>query len=128
LAKLLNYGWLPEATPAAVLPFRDELDRRHYTNAHGRFSVLDNLCGFSFANTGATGAPAPQVPALQAGIFATGNGVPPTSGVNIVYNDSEGGAKLDLLGCRRPRAADFAGRRAVPPGLVTASIRSPVPS
>jgi|SRR5262245_53953381 len=35
--------------------------------------------------------------AFQATIFANGNGVPPTTGVNIVYNASLGGAKLDLL-------------------------------
>src|SRR5262245_61407174 len=34
---------------------------------------------------------------FQATIFANGNGVPPTTGVNIVYNASLGGAKLDLL-------------------------------
>jgi hydroxybutyrate-dimer hydrolase len=34
---------------------------------------------------------------VQAGLFSTGNGVPPTSGVNIVYNPSVGGARLDFL-------------------------------
>jgi hydroxybutyrate-dimer hydrolase len=73
-----------------------------YSNAHGRMSVLDNLCGFSFANTNATGDPVAQLPAVQAGTFASGNGVPPTSGVNLVYNPAAnaavpGAGKRDLF-------------------------------
>ncbi len=49
------------------------------------------------------------MPALQAGLFATGNGVPPTTGINIVYNDSLGGARLDFLAVSPASgAADFA--------------------
>ena len=71
--------------------------------------MLDNLCGFSFANTGSTGAPTAQSPALQASIFSTGNGVPPTSGVNIVYNDSANGPLLDFLAVSPSTGkADFA--------------------
>ena len=103
-ARLRAYGWLPEsdalqlshyafATPAIAVT---------YSNAHGRVSVLDNLCGFSFAGTNATGDPVAQVPAVQFGTFATGNGVPPTSGVNLVYNDAAnaaapGAGKRDLF-------------------------------
>lgn len=99
LAKMRGHGWLPDS---------DFLQQSHYrfatnsiavtyTNTYGRFSVLDNLCGFSFANTDANGAPAPQSPTLQAAIFANGNGVPPASGVNIVYNPSAFGAALDFV-------------------------------
>ncbi len=104
LAKLRAYGWLADsdtlqlshyalATPSIAVT---------YTNALGRVSVLDNLCGFSFANTNLTGDPIAQVPATQIGTFSTGNGVPPTSGVNLVYNDaanaaSPGAGKRDLF-------------------------------
>lgn len=99
LARLHAYGWEAEqdvlqashyrlATPSIAMT---------YTNTYGRFGVTDNLCGFSFANTDGTGNVAAQNPNTQAALFGTGNGVPPTSGVNIVYNDSVGGAKLDLL-------------------------------
>ncbi|MER2582114.1 MAG: 3-hydroxybutyrate oligomer hydrolase family protein [Candidatus Competibacter sp.] len=104
LAKLHAYGWLTDsdtlqlshyafATPAITVT---------YTNALGRVSVLDNLCGFSFANTNAAGDPIAQVSATQLGIFSTGNGIPPTSGVNLVYNDAANSApgfvgKRDLL-------------------------------
>ena len=48
-------------------------------NAAGRFSVADNVCGYSFANTDALGNVTPQLAVVQAGLFASGNGVPPTS-------------------------------------------------
>jgi hydroxybutyrate-dimer hydrolase len=98
-AKLIDYGWLPQSNDlqASHYRFATNAIAVTYANAYGRFSVTDNLCGFSFANTDATGSPAAQNALLQAAIFATGNGVPPTSGVNIVYNDAPGGPKLDLI-------------------------------
>ena len=68
-----------------------------YANAYGRFSVAENLCGYSFGATDATGAPAAIAPAGVAQIFASGNGVPPTGGVNIINNASAGGPLLDGL-------------------------------
>jgi hydroxybutyrate-dimer hydrolase len=104
LKRLRAYGWLADsdtlqlshyafATPAIAVT---------YTNALGRVRVLDPLCGFSFANTDAAGNPIPQVPVVQLGTFSTGNGIPPTSGVNLVYNDAANSApgfvgKRDLL-------------------------------
>jgi hydroxybutyrate-dimer hydrolase len=62
------------------------------------------------ANTDpAAGNVVPQNPALQAGIFSTGNGVPPATGVNLVYNNSVGGARVDLLAVSPSTGtADFA--------------------
>jgi hydroxybutyrate-dimer hydrolase len=111
LARLHAYGWLPDsdAIQATHYRFATNAIAVTYSNAYGRFSVADNVCGFSLANTDASGNVAPQVLALQASIFATGNGVPPTTGVNIVYNDSSGGAKLDLLAVSPSTGnADFA--------------------
>jgi hydroxybutyrate-dimer hydrolase len=107
LDRLLAYGWEPDtillqvshwrfATPAIAMT---------YTNTYGRFSVLDNLCGLSFAYTSATGLPMPalQFPALPFSlqtIFGTGNGVPPTSGINIINNNNPlafGGPILDTI-------------------------------
>jgi hydroxybutyrate-dimer hydrolase len=111
LAKLHAYGWQTEqdffqqshyrlATNAIVVT---------YVNSYGRFSVADNVCGFSLANTSGTGDVAAQLLAAQVGLFGSGNGVPPTTGVNIVYNDSVGGAKLDFLGTSpTSTTADFA--------------------
>ena len=68
-----------------------------YTNTYARASVADNLCAFSFANTNAAGAVIPQVLTNEQRIFGTGNGVPPTTGINIVYNHSVGAPTQDLL-------------------------------
>jgi hydroxybutyrate-dimer hydrolase len=103
-AKLRAYGWLADsdalqlshyafATPAIAVT---------YSNAYARASVADNLCGFSFAATSAAGDPIAHAPAAQLGSFATGNGVPPSAGVNIVYNDATnaatpGAGKRDLF-------------------------------
>ncbi len=98
LAKMLAAGWESESIPfmpthytLAVLPVA-----LTYANAYSKSSVKDNLCGYSFAGTDATLAPAPISAAVAAQLFGTGNGVPPTGpGVNIVNNNSVGGAKLD---------------------------------
>jgi hydroxybutyrate-dimer hydrolase len=52
-----------------------------YANAHGRFSVADNLCGYGFAVIGENGTPVPlrdtaELPG-HALLFTTGNGIPP---------------------------------------------------
>jgi len=77
--------WDSQAEPAVAVT---------YANAYMRASVLDNLCGFSFgttnAATGAAGAPPAVSPMLT--VFGLGNGVPPTNGVNLVYDDAPAGA------------------------------------
>jgi len=111
LARMQAYGWLPDSNflQQSHYRFATNAIAVTYTNAAGRFSVLDRLCGFSLANTDATGAVVAQSPAAQAGIFASGNGVPPTTGVNVVYDDSVGGARLDFLGISpSTQQADFA--------------------
>jgi hydroxybutyrate-dimer hydrolase len=102
LARLRAYGWLADSDTLQMshYAFATPSIAVTYTNALGRASVLDNLCGFSFANTNAAGDPIAQVPAVQIGAFSTGNGVPPTSGVNLVYNDAangDGAGKRDLF-------------------------------
>jgi hydroxybutyrate-dimer hydrolase len=92
LDKLLAYGWEPESN--LLHPSHYGLATTSitmtYSNAHGRFSVLDNLCGLSFAYTSASVPVA--APASLATIFGTGNGVPPMAGgFNIVNNNSVGG-------------------------------------
>ena len=96
--RLHAYGWLSDSDLLQSTHFRFATNSIAvtYANAYGRFDVTDNVCGFSFANTDALGAPIAQNPALEAAIFATGNGVPPSSGINIVFNDAVGGARLDF--------------------------------
>lgn len=111
LAKLNSYGWQAESNffQQSHYRFATNSIAVTYVNTYGRFSVTDSVCGFSMANTTATGDVAAQVAATQAGLFASGNGVPPTGGVNLVYNPSVGGAKLDFLAVSPgSNTADFA--------------------
>jgi hydroxybutyrate-dimer hydrolase len=109
LAALRAAGWEPEsdlihashwalATPAIAVT---------YANTYGRFSVLDNLCGFSFGATNASGDPIAAPPASVAQIFANGNGIPPTSGINIINNNSLGGPKLDAVSFSPNNVQDY---------------------
>ena len=66
-----------------------------YANAAGRFRVTDNLCGCSFAGATAGGVPAPLPAETLATLFSTSNGVPPTGGVQLINNNSLGGALLN---------------------------------
>jgi hydroxybutyrate-dimer hydrolase len=75
-----HYGF--QVAPAVALT---------YANAHGRFSVLDNVCGLSFGATTAAGVPTALAPNALAQMFSVGNGVPPTSGINLINNNSRGG-------------------------------------
>ena len=74
------------ATPAIAMT---------YSNTYGRFSVLDNVCGFSFGATDATNKPTPLAAASLAQIFGVANGVPPGSGINVINNLSVGGPLRD---------------------------------
>jgi hydroxybutyrate-dimer hydrolase len=100
LQKLREYGWEAdsdvlhaslaafEVAPAVTVTFG---------NALARASVKDNLCGYSFSAVNAALAPAPLDAVSLALMFATGNGVPPSSGVQLINNLSPGGALRDLV-------------------------------
>ncbi len=119
LVALRAAGWEPEsdlihashwalATPAIATT---------YANTYGRFSVLDNLCGFSFgatapvptppATTPPVGTPIANAPAAVAQIFANGNGIPPTGGINIINNNSLDGPLLDAVSRSPNNVQDF---------------------
>lgn len=103
LAKLRASGWEAESDlqHASHYLFATPQIALTYANTYGRFKVQDNLCGFSFGATDAAGNPIPAPPASIARIFATGNGIPPTGGINIINNLSADpaapGPKLDPL-------------------------------
>ena len=99
LAKLRAYGWTDpnhDALHASHYRLADVYVAVSYVNAYGRFSVGDNLCGFSLANVDASGNVAAQVPTLQSIVFGIGNGLSAMG--DVVYNDSVGGAKLYHVG------------------------------
>ena len=95
LARLQAYGWEGEADVlhASHYLFASPAIAVTYANAHGRFSVRDNLCGFSFGAVDAAGTPVAAAPAALAGIFGTGNGVPPSGALQIINNNAVGGAR-----------------------------------
>lgn len=95
LARLQSFGYEPEAAllHASMWQFATPAIAVTYGNTHGRFRVSDNLCGFSFAAVDGTFAPRAVVAAEIGGLFGTGNGVPPSGVIQIVYNNSVGGAR-----------------------------------
>ena len=101
LRKLQSYGWTdPNSDALHASHFRaaDIYVAVGYAIAYGKFSVSDNLCGYSLANFDAAGNVAAQVAATQASIFGTANGLGGNAGVDVIYNDSAGGAKVYLAG------------------------------
>ncbi|QJR12755.1 D-(-)-3-hydroxybutyrate oligomer hydrolase [Usitatibacter rugosus] len=68
-----------------------------YATAYSRSGVRDNLCGYSFGGAPVAGVPAVIANNASAQLFGTGNGVPPTSGINILNNNSVGGTALDAV-------------------------------
>ena len=86
-AGLLAAGWQPESNElqAAMYSFATPAIATTYSNTYGRFSVRDNLCGFSFSG-GTSALP---------NSFGTSNGIPPTVGIAIFNNNSVGGPVAD---------------------------------
>jgi len=94
-ARLKAYGWTPEAEVLqAAHAGTNILVAVTYAYAYGKFSVLDKVCGLSFAGVDAAGAPAVMTAAAKASSFATQNGI--IGGV--IYENSVGGAKVYNLG------------------------------
>lgn len=114
MAVLQAAGWQPESNDlqASHYSFATLPVALTYANAYGRAGVQDNLCGYSFAATAPATAPVPNVPvpasaAALATSFGTGNGVPPTVGVNIVNNASLGGPLLDAASVSAGNVQDY---------------------
>jgi hydroxybutyrate-dimer hydrolase len=104
LAKMVDYGWtdpVGNALLASHYRLADMYVAFGYVAAYGKFSVSENICGFSLANVAllpgglGTGDVAPQA-ATQTLLFGFSNGL--NTGGDVVYNDSFGGAKLYLVG------------------------------
>ncbi len=100
LTKLRGYGYSPESD--AIYASLSGLETYNsiavtYANTYARASVKDNLCGYSFGATDAAGNPVAIAPATLAATFATGNGIPPGGGAQLINNLSVGGPKRSLL-------------------------------
>jgi hydroxybutyrate-dimer hydrolase len=114
MATLVLAGWQPEGNDlqASHYSFATLPVALTYANAYGRAGVQDNLCGYSFAATAPAASPTPNLPVPApagplATSFGTGNGVPPTAGVNIVNNNSLGGPMLDAASISAANVQDY---------------------
>jgi hydroxybutyrate-dimer hydrolase len=98
LDNLIAAGWPPESNTLHSSHYRLAVPPvvATYANAYGRFGVADNLCGFSYAATDASGKVIPLAAASLAQIFGTFNGVGLNAGINIVNNQNPGGPLVDL--------------------------------
>jgi hydroxybutyrate-dimer hydrolase len=95
LQKLHTFGWEPESDLVHASMAYFEIDPSVATtfgNALARSSVLDNLCNFSFAAVDASFHPTTVNATALAQLAATGNGIPPTTGVQLINNLAQGGA------------------------------------
>ena len=114
MAALVAAGWQPESNDlqASHYSFATLPIALTYANTYGRFNVRDNLCNYSFAATGAAATATPNAPVAASGAalassFGSGNGIPPTVGINIVNNASLGGPLLDAASLSNAGVADY---------------------
>ena len=110
LQKLRAYGWEPESNDLHASMAAFEVSPAvavTFANGLSRASVQDHLCGFSYAATAATGGVTPLAAAALPGMFATGNGVPPSGGINLVNNLGKLGPARDFLSVSDAGVADW---------------------
>ncbi len=100
LQALRRYGWEPEtdALHASLAAFEvAPAVAVTFANALSRARVSDNLCGFSYAAINPNGSVGVLPPAVLATMFSTGNGVPPSSSVQLINNRGKAGPARDFL-------------------------------
>jgi hydroxybutyrate-dimer hydrolase len=88
-----NFG-LPNFGNALYVGWSNLMVTATYAYAYGQFAATDHVCGFSFSNVDGTGSPVVFGAAAEATSFATQNGILGS----LVYENSEGGAKVFALG------------------------------
>lgn len=93
--RILNqeFGIQPEQNMLAPVHFGLAVSQSiamTYANAYAGAEVEDRLCGLSLAAADSSGAVTLLAPEAEAQMFATGNGIPPTAGVSIIYDNAEG--------------------------------------
>ena len=99
LAKLRSRGWEPDSDALQASSAAFEIPSAvsvTFANAYSRASVTESLCGYSFGAVASTNLPTTLGAASLAGMFATGNGVPPSSGVALINDRSVGGPRRDV--------------------------------
>lgn len=98
--KLLEFGFLEEQLildPSYWFLSLDPAVTVGYMNAYSRARVQDALCGYSYGATGPAGLPQPISGSVEAVLFGTSSGIPPTAGVDVINNNSVGEPLLDRI-------------------------------
>ena len=98
LARLRAHGWEADSDALHASSAAFEITSAvsvTYANAYSRSSVADALCGYSFGAVSAN-LPVALGAASLAGMFANGNGVPPSAGVALINDRSVGGPRRDV--------------------------------
>ena len=67
-----------------------------YANAYGKFSVVDNLCDYSYAGIDDNGYPSAKSLANLADDFQKGSGIPPTDDTYLINNIGNNGQGIDF--------------------------------
>jgi hydroxybutyrate-dimer hydrolase len=68
-----------------------------YANAYGRFSVVENLCGYSYACSNHNAPPVAKPKVDLANDFSLSNGIPPTNKTNLISDRGNDGAGINFL-------------------------------
>jgi len=63
----------------------------NYSNSYGRYSIEDQLCGFSYGATSPTGLGISASQALRHKAFGLSSGIPPTAGIGLLRQDKPQG-------------------------------------
>lgn len=99
LAKLRAHGWEADSNALHASSAAFEIPSAvavTFANAYARSSVTESLCGYSYGAVTAANLPTALGAASLADMFATGNGVPPSSGVALINDLSVGGPRRDV--------------------------------
>ena len=67
-----------------------------YANAYGRFSVVKNLCGYSYAATIEDNQPSAKMLSDLADDFQSSSGMPPSSGTYLINNHGNDGDGINF--------------------------------
>lgn len=107
--KLIDAGYLSESSKLLVGYSGIDLFQSllgTYGNAYTRSSVVDSLCNVSMAHV-AAGETTPSARASLATLAAISNGIPRTSDIYLIKDDSPSGATIQIAATSSNSAADY---------------------
>jgi hydroxybutyrate-dimer hydrolase len=98
--RLNDYGTLESTNAIAHIynsAFINSAIATLYANAYGRFSAVDNLCGYSYACSIANNPPIAKSTIDLANDFILSNGIPPSNKTNIIDNRGNNNVGINFL-------------------------------